>query len=118
MKFVSFPCDTRLVELLSALAFLVSAMAVLYCPPYFIGSDENRVSALFAVAGLIQTIPFVIGREGLLLRTVMALAAGGIWLWAAFSVTSVGSSVFLVVGLACLYSFIINFIIMQRSWSA
>ena len=118
MTLTNIPQDTRLVEFLSAAAFLIGAIALFAYPDgYFAGVSLSYVKGLFATIGILQMIPVFLGKDGMLLKTAMCLAAGSVWLWASFaSLPKVGAYPMFTIGIVCLYAFIINSILMKKAW--
>ena len=76
MTLINTPRDTRLVEFLSAAAFLISAIALFAYPErYFADVRLTYIKALFATIGILQMIPIFLGKDGMLLKTIMCLTA-------------------------------------------
>ena len=118
MTLTNIPQDTRLVEFLSTAAFLIGAIALFTCPEkYFADVSLSYVKGLFATIGILQMIPVFLGKDGMLLKTAMCLAAGSVWLWASFaSLPKVGAYPMFTIDIVCLYAFIINSILMKKAW--
>ena len=118
MTLTNIPHDTRLVELISAVAFLIGAIALFTYPEkYFADVNLSYIKGLFAIIGVLQMIPVFLGKDGMLLKTAMCLAAGGVWLWASFaSLPKVGAYPMFTIGIVCLYAFVINSILMKKAW--
>ena len=118
MTFTNIPQDTRLVEFLSAAAFLIGALALFAYPEkYFADVNLAYVKGLFAVIGVLQAIPLFMQKEGMLLKTAMCLVSGSVWLWVSFaSLPKVGAYPMFTIGIVCLYAFIINSILMKKAW--
>lgn len=118
MTLINIPRDTRLVEFLSAAAFLLGAIALFAYPErHFADVRLTYIKALFIIVGILQMIPIFWGKDGMLLKTVMCLTAGSVWLWASFvSLPKVGAYPMFTIGIVCLYSFIINSILMKKDW--
>jgi hypothetical protein len=118
MTFTNIPHDTRLVEFLSAAAFLIGAVALFAHPEeYFADVRLTYIKALFMTIGTLQMIPIFLGRGGMLFKTVMCLAAGSVWLWGSFaSLPRIGAYPMFTIGIVCLYAFIINSILMKKAW--
>ena len=118
MNLTNIPQDTRLVEFISAVAFLIGVIAMLAYPEkHFADVSLSYLKGLFATIGTLQAIPLFMGKDGMMLRTVMCLAAGSVWLWASFaSLPEVGAYPMFTIGIVCLYAFIINSILMKKDW--
>lgn len=118
MTLANVPQDTRLVEFLSAAAFLIGVIALFAYPEkYFAEVNLSYVKGLFAIIGVLQMIPVFMEKEGMLLKTAMCLAAGSVWLWASFaSLPKIGAYPMFTIGIVCLYAFIINSILMKKAW--
>ena len=118
MTFINIPHDTRLVEFLSAAAFLIGAIALLAYPEkYFADVHTVYIKGLFVALGVLQMTSVFLGKDGMLLKTVMSLAAGSVWLWASFaSLPEIGAYPMFTIGIVCLYAFIINSILMKKAW--
>lgn len=116
MNHTGLPSDTRIVALLSAIAFLLGVPALSSYPDtYFADVSLTYVQWLFAVVGSLQMLPFLVKEGMLLLKTIMFLAAGSVWLWMSFaSIPKLGSYPMLTIGLASLYSFVIDAILIMR----
>ena len=118
MTLINIPHDTRLVEFLSAAAFLIGAIALFAYPEgHFEDVGVTYIEALFTTVGILQMIPIFLGKAGMLLKTAMCLTAGSVWLWASFaSLPKVGAYPMFTIGIVCLYAFIINSILMRKDW--
>ena len=118
MTLANIPQDTRLVEFLSAAAFLIGAIALFAYPEkYFADVNLAYIKGLFATIGILQMIPIFLGRDGMLLKTAMCLTAGSVWLWVSFaSLPKIGAYPMFTIGIVCLYAFVINSILMKKAW--
>lgn len=118
MTLTNIPYDTRLVEFLSAAAFLIGAIALFAYPEkYFADVNLSYIKGLFAIIGALQIIPLFLGKDGMLLKTAMCLTSGSVWLWASFaSLPEVGAYPMFTIGIVCLYAFIINSVLMKKAW--
>lgn len=100
------PADTRSVELTSAAALLMYAiaaglgdLAVLHETP------EPVVAVILACFGILQLIGA--SREIELVRTAACFGAGCWWLWSGLSVHSGGYAA-IMLGVGCMYAFVLH----------
>ncbi len=112
MSKVYLPEDTRLIEMLSAVSFIWGGIFLSFDMVQVVGAGQPNVvlSAMFLCFGSLQFIGAV--QELVALRITTALMAGGMWVWSGISGiggdTSINDFPSWWLGIACLYSFIVN----------
>jgi hypothetical protein len=122
------PADTRPIELISGTSLLISAILIFITQDLYFPEKMNDVhqwpfwGILSLVFGFIQILS-VIEDDMEPIRTITAWLTGTYWVWSGFFhlMSDYGhfyDIVLIVLGLSCLYSFIINLQFIKKSWNS